>query len=82
MSDDAPRFLVPASALRALVEAADEAGGPYSDEAAVADLQLTADAGRVLGQRTYAKRWGWSYKAVRYHWGRLTAEADRRAGAL
>ena len=77
----AGRFLfnVPASALRALVEAADAAGGPYPDEAAVADLQLTADAGRVYGQRTYAERWGWSYPTVRYRWPQLTAEAARRA---
>ncbi|WP_412070401.1 hypothetical protein [Rubrivirga sp. IMCC43871] len=76
-----PRFLfnVPRVALVALVELAKEAGGAYPFEAAVADLQLTIDAGKTYGQRTYAMRWRWGYKRVRGQWPDLTAEAARRA---
>ena len=70
---------IPVAELRRFVDRARASGEPLEDGDAIADLQVTADEGRIHGQRTYAKRWGWTYPTVRYRWAELTAEAANRA---
>lgn len=53
-------FPVPASVLRALLDAAAETGREFREDEAAADVMLAMDRDDLRPHRYYAKRWGWS----------------------